>query len=93
MPYSVNFCQHWFDHLPSPPHSLLSLLDIISLKMEPELYRHLAVRGVRSVNYAWKWMSTAFQMVIIELNLGTYNYIYTNHILLLITDNSNFLVN
>ena len=60
---SVNYCQHWFDHIPSAPYTLLSMIDIILLKLEPDLFNHLATRGVRAKDWAWKWMSNGFQTV------------------------------
>lgn len=64
--FLVNWCQHWFDHIPLMPHTLLSMLDIMLLKADCELYQHLARRGIRARNYAWKWLATAFQDVIID---------------------------
>ena len=38
-------------------------IDIILLKLEPDLFKHLANHGVRAINYAWNWMSNGFQTV------------------------------
>jgi hypothetical protein len=37
--------------------------DIILLKVEPDLFKHLANHGVRAINFAWDWMSNGFQTV------------------------------
>jgi len=34
------------------------------LKQEPELYRHLATKGIRCVDYMWNWMCSAFTCII-----------------------------
>ena len=59
----VNFCQHWFDHIPNPPYTLMSMLDIILLKQESELYHHLVTKGIRCVDYVWDWMCNGFKTV------------------------------
>lgn len=60
----VNWCQHWFDHIPLPPYTLLSMLDIIFLKNHPELYKHLSNLGIRAIDYAWRWLSTSFKTIV-----------------------------
>lgn len=50
------------------------MMDIILLKNHPELYKHLANRGVRAIDYAWLWMSTALKTVSQDLNLN-----FTHH--------------
>jgi len=60
----TNYCQHWFDHIPQAPYTVLSMMDIVMLKQEPELYRHLATKGIRCINFMWDWMCSAFTSVI-----------------------------
>jgi len=60
----INYCQHWFDHIPQAPYTFLSMLDIVMLKQAPELYRHLATRGIRCINYMWNWMCSAFTCIV-----------------------------
>lgn len=60
----LNYSQHWFDHIPKPPYTFLSMLDIVLLKQEPQLYRHLATRGVRCIDYMWSWICSAFTSIV-----------------------------